>query len=103
MLTGFYGISANDHWVGLELPQPSDVARIRYMPRNDGNSIEIGDDYQLQMYDNGTWTTLGWMTAKDTKLVFKNIPSGGLYLLRDRTKGEEERIFTYENGKQVWW
>jgi hypothetical protein len=103
VLTGFYGISANDHWVGLELPQPSDVAMIRYMPRNDGNSIEIGDDYQLQMYDNGTWTTLGWMTAKDTKLVFKNIPSGGLYLLRDRTKGEEERIFTYENGKQVWW
>lgn len=103
VLTGFYGISANDHWVGLELPQPSDVAMIRYMPRNDGNSIEIGDDYQLQMYDNGTWTTLGWMTAKDTKLVFKNIPSGGLFLLRDRTKGEEERIFTYENGKQVWW
>lgn len=103
VLTGFYGISANDHWVGLELLQPSDVAMIRYMPRNDGNSIEIGDDYQLQMYDNGTWITLGWMTAKDTKLVFKNIPSGGLYLLRDRTKGEEERIFTYENGKQVWW
>ena len=103
VLTGFYGISANNHWVGLELPQPSDVAMIRYMPRNDGNSIEIGDDYQLQMYDNGMWKTLGWMTAKDTKLVFKNMPSGGLYLLRDRTKGQEERIFTYENGKQVWW
>ena len=103
VLTGFYGISANDHWVGLELPQPSDIAMIRYMPRNDGNSIEIGDDYQLQMYDNGMWKTLEWMTAKDTKLVLKNMPSGGLYLLRDRTKGEEERIFTYENGKQVWW
>lgn len=21
----------------------------------------------------------------------------------DKTKGKEERIFTYENGKQVWW
>lgn len=103
VLTGFNGISANDHWVGLELSQPSDVAMIRYMPRNDGNSIEIGDYYQLQMYDNGKWKTLGYKTAQDTKLVFKNIPSGGLYLLRDRTKGKEERIFTCEKGKQVWW
>lgn len=103
VLTGFYGISANDHWVGLELPKPSDIAMIRYMPRNDGNSIEIGDDYQLKMYDNGMWKTLASVRAKDTKLVFKNMPSGGLYLLRDKTKGEEERIFTYENGKQVWW
>lgn len=102
VLTGFYGISANDHWIGLELPQPSDVAMIRYMPRNDGNSIEIGDYYQLQMYDNGAWRTLATTTAKDTKLIFKNMPSGGLYLLRDRTKGKEERIFTYENGKQIW-
>lgn len=103
VLTGFYGISANDHWIGIELSQPSDVAMIRYMPRNDGNSIEVGDKYQLQMYDNGTWKTLAWIRAKDTKLVLKNMPSGGLYLLRDRTKGKEERIFTYENGKQVWW
>ena len=26
-----------------------------------------------------------------------------LLLLKDLTKGEEERIFTYENDKQVWW
>lgn len=103
VLTGFNGISPDGHWVGLELPRPSDVARIRYMPRNDGNCVEVGDRYQLQMYDRGKWKTLGWKTAKDTKLVFKNVPSGGLYLLHDRTKGQEERIFTYENGKQVWW
>ena len=23
--------------------------------------------------------------------------------VRDLTKGQEERIFTYENGEQVWW
>lgn len=103
ILTGFYGISANDHWVGLELPQPSDVAMIRYMPRNDGNCVEVGDKYQLLVYDKGNWKTLAWIRAKETKLVLKNMPSGGLYLLRDRTKGQEERIFTYENDKQVWW
>lgn len=103
VLTGFEGVSPDGHWVGLELPQPSDVAKIRYMPRNDGNCVEIGDKYQLLIYIDGKWKTLAWIRAKDTKLVLKNMPSDGLYLLRDRTKGKEERIFTYENGKQVWW
>ena len=36
-------------------------------------------------------------------LIFKNVPSGGLYVLRDKTKGHEQRIFTYEKEEQVWW
>lgn len=103
ILTGFNGNSPDGHWVGLELPQPSDVGMIRYMPRNDGNCVEVGDKYQLLMYVEGKWKTLAWIRAKYNKIVLKNMPSGGLYLLRDRTKGKEERIFTYENGKQVWW
>ena len=27
----------------------------------------------------------------------------GLYLLKDVTKENEQRIFTYEDDKQVWW
>ena len=103
VLTGFNGTGPDGNWVGLELSEPSDVASITYMPRNDGNCVEVGDIYQLLVYDKGRWNTLAWIRAKDTKLVLKNIPSGGLYLLRDRTKGKEERIFTYENNKQVWW
>lgn len=103
VLTGFNGTGPDGNWVGLELSEPSDVASITYMPRNDGNCVEVGDIYQLLVYDKGRWNTLAWIRAKDTKLVLKNIPSGGLYLLRDRTKGKEERIFTYENDKQVWW
>ena len=103
VLTGFNGTGPDGNWVGLELSEPSDVASITYMPRNDGNCVEVGDIYQLLVYDKGRWNTLAWIRAKDTRLVLKNIPSGGLYLLRDRTKGKEERIFTYENNKQVWW
>lgn len=103
VLTGFNGTGPDGNWVGLELSEPSDVASIIYMPRNDGNCVEVGDIYQLLVYDKGRWNTLAWIRAKDTKLVLKNIPNGGLYLLRDRTKGKEERIFTYENNKQVWW
>lgn len=103
VLTGFNGTGPDGNWVGLELSEPSDVGYISYMPRNDGNCVEVGDKYQLLVYDKGNWKTLAWIRAKDTKLVLKNMPCDGLYLLRDRTKGKEERIFTYENGKQVWW
>lgn len=103
VLTGFNGTGPDGNWVGLELSEPSDVATITYMPRNDGNCVEVGDEYQLLVYDKGSWKTLAWIRAKETRLILKNMPSGGLYLLRDITKGQEERIFTYENGKQVWW
>jgi len=32
-----------------------------------------------------------------------NVPSEALYLLHNKTKGTDERIFTYEKGEQVWW
>ena len=41
---------------------------------------------------------------KETVYVkYKNVPQGTLYHLRNHTKGSDERIFTYENGNQVWW
>lgn len=103
ILTGFNGISPDGHWVGLELAQPSDVAKIRFIPRNDGNCIEVGDMYQLLMYDRGKWIELAELQAQSNKIVLEDMPSDGLYLLKDLTKGIEERIFTYENGEQVWW
>ena len=36
-------------------------------------------------------------------LYVDNVPTNALLLLRNHTKGKEERIFTYENGEQVWW
>jgi hypothetical protein len=36
-------------------------------------------------------------------LDYDNCPTNALFLLHDLTKGREERIFTYENGEQVWW
>ena len=103
ILTGFQGISPDGHWVGLRLPEPSQVGWIRFIPRNDGNCIEIGDKYQLMMYDDCQWKVLATRIAASDVICFPHVPSGGLYLLSNQTKGSEERIFTYENGKQVWW
>ena len=36
-------------------------------------------------------------------LEYGNAPARALFRLHNRTKGSEERIFTYEDGKQIWW
>ena len=103
ILTGFGGITPDGHWVGLQLARPSRVSRIRYIGRNDGNGIEKGDKYELYLWRNGMWQLLVTETATENELNFSDMPVGGLYVLRNITKGHEERIFTYVNGEQVWW
>lgn len=103
ILTGFEGISPDGHWVGLKLSEPSQIGKIRFIGRNDGNTIEIGDNYELFYWNEGTWHSVGVRSAADNRLDYDSIPSNGLYVLKDRTKGWEERIFTFENGEQRWW
>ena len=103
ILTTFQGLYRNDTWVGLELQQPTRIGRIRYIPRNDGNCIEVGDEYELLYWSGYNWKSQGKKIAQSDTLTYEEVPSGGLYLLRNHTKGKEERIFTYEQGRQVWW
>ncbi|MBD5274901.1 MAG: hypothetical protein HDS37_02160 [Bacteroides sp.] len=103
ILTGFEGESPDGHWVGVRFDKPTKIGRIRYIGRNDGNGIEIGDEYELIYWHEGSWTSLGKQTAETNDLYYDSIPSGGLYVLRNLTKGHEERIFTFEDGKQIWW
>ena len=103
ILTAFdapWGLGA---WVGMDFGKPIEIERIRFTGRGDGNSIDMGDTYELFFWHNNTWTSLGTQTATGIDLTFRNVPEGGLYLLRDLTKGKDERIFTYENNTQVWW
>lgn len=92
-----------DYWVGLDLEQPCRLDKLVYYPRNDDNFIVIGEVYELFYCDKGDWHSLGIMTAESGELVNENVPGNALYLLKNRTKGKEERIFTYENDRQVWW
>lgn len=103
VLTGFHGNSPDGHWVGLAFNRPVTIAKVKYMPRNDGNTIEIGDEYKLKIFQNGYWRTLETKKATENEISFENVSSGGLYILSDITKGVEERPFTYVKGKQVWW
>lgn len=92
-----------DYWVGLDLGKKYTIDKLVYYPRNDDNFIVPGELYELFYYDKGAWHSLGTMKAQSEELVYKDVPQNALFLLKNKVKGKEERIFTYENGRQVWW
>lgn len=63
-----------------------------------------GDLYELLVWDRGSNGTR-WARQVPTPMdsIMREFLPGHLYWLRDLTEGVEERIFTYEQGKQVWW
>ena len=92
-------------WAGLDLGKGNEriITRVRFYPRSDTNFILIGDTYELFYWENEVWKSAGRKVADADALTYKDIPSGTIYWLRNLTRGKEERIFTYEDGKQVWW
>lgn len=90
-------------WAGLELEQPVAITKIRYIIRNDDNGIRKGHEYELFYMDRGDWKSLGKQVAtEDDRLLYKQVPKGTLYWLRDYTKGKAERIFEIKKNKVIW-
>lgn len=87
---------------GVDFGKPVNIDKMVFSPKNDANLIIPGNKYELFYYDMG-WKSLGIKTAKDFSVTYSGVPLGAIYILRNRTAGDEERIFTIENGKQVWW
>lgn len=106
VLTYYASYMAKDApaWAAVEFKNPESVSKIRFLPRNDDNFIREGEVYQLYY-----WNESNWMLIEETIgnregiLYMDNVPTNALLLLHNATRGVEERIFTYENGKQVWW
>ncbi|MDR2425110.1 MAG: hypothetical protein LBD59_10375 [Prevotellaceae bacterium] len=93
----------SDCWAGLDFGEPVEIDRIIYIPKCDENGITPGNDYELCYWNNHRWHSLGRKIADNIVITFDNCPTEALFLLHNHTIGREERIFTYENGKQVWW
>ncbi len=92
-------------WVGVDLGRAVELSALSYLPRNDDNFIREGEEYELCYWDGVGWASLGRQTGRRAtqELVYDNVPAGALLILHNHTKGKEERIFTYEDGRQVWW
>jgi hypothetical protein len=89
-------------WVGLDFGTPNNITSVGFCPRTDENNIFPGLHYELLYWDNG-WASLGIQKAGGNELVYHHVPNKALFILRCLDEGHEERIFTYENGTQVWW
>lgn len=102
----YYNANWRPHhaWIALEFKHPVHVSHLYYLPRNDDNFIREGELYELFYWDKKGWKSLGKKEGiKESVLEYDNAPANALFLLHNHTRGEEERIFTYENGQQVWW
>lgn len=104
VLSYFVSSSNKNGFIGLDLGANNlaKITKIEFYPPNDGNTVEVGDTYELFYWDND-WISLKKHKSQAEELVFNDCPSNALFRLRNLTKGYKERIFTYENETQVWW
>ncbi|MBE6291785.1 MAG: transglutaminase domain-containing protein [Bacteroidales bacterium] len=94
----------DDGWAAVEFEEPQHISEVRFLPRNDDNFIREGEQYELYYWDGRRFASIARMEGnREGVLYVDNVPANALLLLRNHTKGKEERIFTYENGEQVWW
>lgn len=101
----FSKLKNEDGYIGLDLGRGNTAkpTKVRLYPRSDTNYIIPSEEYELFYWKDGRWISHGRMVATCHHLDYRHVPAGTLYWLRDLTRGKEERIFTYEDGKQVWW
>jgi len=89
--------------ITYDLGKPTSISKVKFAPRSDSNFIIEGDKYELNYWNDNKWIPLNTIVATRSDVKFQNVPQTALYLLHNLSRGNEERIFTYENGKQVWW
>lgn len=87
----------------IDFGKPVTLSEVRILPRNDANGIYPDNTYELLYYGQEGWRSLGIRKATQNSIEFDHVPTGALYWLRNRTRGREERIFTYENGVIRFW
>jgi hypothetical protein len=90
-----------NYWVGFDFGRPVNISKLRYCPRNDTNMIMPGNRYELFYWDWG-WKSLGQQVATETKLEYRDVPADALFWLHNLSGGNEENVFTFEDGIQVF-
>ena len=100
--TSFYSPNNSGDWVAIDLGRPCDISKIIFTPRNRDNFIRIDDRYELFYLKANTWNSLGMQTATSDSLIFESVPSNSLLYLKNHTRGNDERIFIYKDGVQVF-
>ena len=99
----YFAVVRDERWVGFDFGRPVSVGEVAYIRRGDGNDICPGQVYELYYWDDGKWVFHDRKTADRVYLDFEDVPSDALYYIKCITTGEQNRIFLYENGEQIWY
>lgn len=91
-----------ENTITIDLGKKHRITEIIFSPYNDDNFVVPDNVYELLFYYN-EWKSLGQKTSSTYSIQYNNVPDNALLILKNLTKGKEERIFTYDNGKQSWW
>lgn len=103
-LTYFNAPRESRCWGGMAFDTPQTLGSVMFLPRNDDNFIQAGELYELFCCRDGEFVSLGQRIGDRThELRYEEVPGNALLLLKNHSKGKDERIFTYEDGRQVWW
>lgn len=100
--TSYSSESPSGSWVGLKFSRSEAIRKIILVPRNRDNFIRQGDLYELYAWEHQKWCSLGIKEATADSITFQS-PKGSLLYLKDLTRGNQERVFEYKHGKQIWW
>ena len=79
------------------------MGAVSYSPRHRDNFVRPGDTYELFVCDGGGWKSAGVQVAQSDSLLYRDVPLDALMLLRNLTRGVDERLFEYKDGKQKFW
>ena len=97
------GAPLQESWIAIDAGESLvALSSIVFATQNDGNSIVPDILYELWMWYNGDWKSLGEKEATKWHLEYENVPVDALLWLR-AGGGRDERIFTFENGRKAWW
>lgn len=100
--TSFDYAEPSGGWSGLDLGTPKPIGKIVYTPRSYDNYIRRGDEYELFYCVKAGWVSLGTQLSSADSLIYRKVPDNVLFLLKNYSRGKQERIFGYEDGKQEW-
>lgn len=83
--------------------KPQKIKRVQLIPRNDDNFIRVNEVYEL-FYNDGKnrWVSLGEQIGTKEEVLNYRAPKNAILWLKNKTKGKEEQIFTYENNRQIF-
>jgi hypothetical protein len=92
----------SDSWMGLELNEPQTIAKIQYLPRNNGNGIYEKHKYELYYWKDREWKFLERQISVTHPLYFR-VPTNAVLYLKNVTANKFGKWFVVnKNGEQEW-